>query len=197
MDDSDVVASQDTIKTVLDGYERLLGHLDAVFSLCSIKRYHPTSLDYERLAKQIKQSSYMWRALGLSITPKFHFVEDHLLASVRYYKGVGDLTEEQGERVHQTGLQAEARTKSLNHQSASLSHIVDETISKLPQVRAQVAKVQERKRQNRKEDMRRDENCRQKKLKRDDDRNDLLSLPLRTDPFPCLKSIRIDTIKTR
>ena len=197
MDDSDVVASQDTIKTVLDGYERLLGHLDAVFSLCSIKRYHPTSLDYERLAKQIKQSSYMWRALGLSITPKFHFVEDHLLASVRYYKGVGDLTEEQGERVHQTGLQAEARTKSLNHQSASLSHIVDETISKLPQVRAQVAKVQERKRQNRKEDMRRDENSRQKKLKRDDDRNDLLSLPLRTDPFPCLKSIRIDTIKTR
>ena len=104
-----------TIKRVIDAYERLMGHLDATFSILQTPRNHITPQQVLHLEHHLKHASSVWRALDIPISPKMHILEDHALDAVKRYGGIGDLGEDEGERAHQTGAQMESRMKSLNH----------------------------------------------------------------------------------
>jgi len=60
----------------------------------------------------------MWRDLGMSVPPKLHVLEDHLLSQLSLFKGigdysedfVGDYSEDFVEQAHQVGIREEART---------------------------------------------------------------------------------------
>jgi hypothetical protein len=119
-----MIVSAEKVWEILDAYERLFGHLDAVFSICRIKRYHTTTNDISVLRRQVKQAVSVWRALGLSITPKMHCVEDHLCDIVAHFEGVGDIGEDEGERAHQTGHKNDCRNKALrDHAKRALSNV--------------------------------------------------------------------------
>jgi len=45
-----------------------------------------------------------WRILGLSITPKIHMLEDHVLVKMQVEKGLWNKDKEYVEQAHQMGL---------------------------------------------------------------------------------------------
>ncbi len=48
----------------------------------------------------------------MSITPKVHAIEDHLVDQIRRLKGIGDLGEDFVERSHQDGIRQHSRSKN-------------------------------------------------------------------------------------
>ena len=78
-------------KEVLDAYERLLGHFDAIFAISKTKRHHMKEEQLNSLEKHVKHACAVWRGLGISITPKMHIIEDHLEDSVQKTMGSATL----------------------------------------------------------------------------------------------------------
>jgi hypothetical protein len=193
-----MIVEQSKVKKVMEAHQRLLGHFDAIFSICRIKRYHITTHDLDRLKEHVKHAAAMWRALGFSVTPKMHFVEDHLVDVVTRFRGVGDLGEDEGERGHQTGHRNEMRTKSMrNHQAKAWSHAQTEAMSRDPGVReyqATVEKDSKRKRRGNQE-TKGEKNAKAAKLTRECGRDQLLCLPVQVEAFPRLTELRKEALK--
>ena len=97
----------------IDLHEELFGHIDALFSICRTKRYHLTNEQLESAKAHRDHVLALWRYLGLSVTPKLHCIEDHLIEFLERFGGLGDAGEDEGERGHQTGAQNESRSRNL------------------------------------------------------------------------------------
>jgi hypothetical protein len=98
------------IKEMCDLHERMLGHLDGLFTILRQRRHHVSEQDYDTAAKHVTCILALARGqLNLSITPKFHCVEDHAVEHQRLHKGFGDLGEDEGERAHQVEAKNERR----------------------------------------------------------------------------------------
>ena len=97
---------------MLNANERLQGHFDGLFSICRVKRFQITEEQLTNARKHCLQILLLWRAVGLSVTVKLHIIEDHVMEYLMKVKGIGDLTEDEGERAHQTGHGNENRSKN-------------------------------------------------------------------------------------
>jgi hypothetical protein len=120
---------------MLNAYERLLGHFDGLFSICRVKRFQITNDQLTNAGKHCLQILLLWRALGLSVTVKLHIIEDHVMDYLNKVKGIGDLTEDEGERAHQIGKGNEHRSKNASDNATKAnSHARWESMQKREEV---------------------------------------------------------------
>lgn len=130
---------------ILGAFERLLGHFDALFSICAVKRFHITEAHITAAEQDVINIMQIWRALGLSVTVKLHIIEDHVVSYLRAYQGFGDLIKEEGERGHQIGEQNKCRAKSLSNVKAlSFAYAQWEDMSKLESINSERWKFKRR-----------------------------------------------------
>jgi hypothetical protein len=96
---------------VFELHSRLMGHLDALISFLSTKRFHldRNGPEKQQAEKHRDQLSNLWRYLKLSVTPKCHLMEGHVIGLCERHNGFGGLGEDEGERAHQTGAKDEKR----------------------------------------------------------------------------------------
>ena len=59
-----------------------------------------SSDDIKVLQQKVTELSILWRAQGLSVTPKFHIVECHIVDAIKKYRVLGLFSEEAIERTH-------------------------------------------------------------------------------------------------
>jgi hypothetical protein len=159
---------------ILDLHTQLLGHLDSLFSICTVRRFHLTNQQEKDAVGHRDRIMALWRGLGISVTIKLHIIEDHIVDHLLDKKGFGDLTEDEGERAHQTGNSQEARSKNMKDSAVkATSHARWEAMSKNAQVRQRNVDVTEsvkrKRRLNGKED-----NAKKHKAERDSSRAHLL-----------------------
>ena len=175
---------------VLDVYERLLGHLDGLFSICRVKRFHLTDEQIELAGKHCIQILALWRALGLSVTTKLHIIEDHLMDYLIAMEGFGDLTEDEGEHAHQVGKQDEYRSKSAIDQAAKAnSHAQWESMGKREEVIQRKVEVHQTLKRKRAIDLGK-VNAEKKKEDREERRANLFDLELVQDSHETLVNER-------
>jgi hypothetical protein len=148
----------------------------------------------DELCLHVKHALCIWRALGLPVTPKVHCIEDHLVDIVRYFGGVGDIGEDEGERAHQTGHKEKARTGALRDPNKkALSRAQTEYMRMNEEVREYQAVVSQMITRKRKRgvESKGDATARVAKLTRDQKRRELLSLPFITSTIVLLDQLRV------
>jgi hypothetical protein len=182
--------SEDKIWEVLDLFERLLGHLDALFSICRTKRFHMTNNQLEAAKEHRNQILALWRYMGMSVTPKLHAIEDHLLEYLTRFGGIGDIGEDEGERGHQLGAMNEGRSKALRDNTAkATAHASWESMMKNEKVREQMNQVKVEAKRNMKKPPNTETNAQIKKRQRDEGRESLLENALVNGKLDSLKHI--------
>ena len=82
-------------------YARLLGYLEAFFSILHKKWFHLNDLDVDKAIRHRDAIENLWRYLKMSVTPKLHLLFVHLLRFMERVQGFGYLGEDAGERAHQ------------------------------------------------------------------------------------------------
>jgi len=110
-----------------------------------------------------------WRALGLSITPKIHMLEDHVLLKLQAENGLWNKDEEFVERAHQMGLKYKKITKnSMSDAARRYSYM-----SRWERARstAEIKRLQIRAATNRKRNMKPNLDSKTKKMKLERDHN--------------------------
>ena len=90
-------------------YARLLGQLEAFFSIICKKRFHLNDSDVYKAMLHRDEIENLWRYLKMSVTPKLHPLFFHLLRFLERVQGFGDLGEDAGERAHQEEARNESR----------------------------------------------------------------------------------------
>jgi hypothetical protein len=95
---------------MLNLHRRLLGHLDAFISFLKANRYtiDMEGEEYNSVEEHRAAFSELWWHLKIPRTPKYHLGK-HALKMCKMNKGIGENAEDEGERGHQTGSQAEKR----------------------------------------------------------------------------------------
>ena len=71
--------SDEEIGELLGVYARLLGHLEALFSILCKKRFHLNDSDADKAMLHRDAIENLWRYLKMSVTPKLHLLFVHLL----------------------------------------------------------------------------------------------------------------------
>lgn len=99
-------ASQEEIHEVCEYHKQLFFCMDGYLSAMRVKRFHLTDrVIVER--KQFQEKILKWeRYLGMNTTTKSHMIEDHSDQQEKF-QGIGDLTEDFGERNHQYEAKAD------------------------------------------------------------------------------------------
>jgi len=94
----------------------------------------------------------MWRDLGMSVTPKLHVLEDHLLSQLSIFIGLGDYSEDFVEQAHQVGIREEARTFAIkDRKRVAEIHCHNEHKRSLPAIKNIQAAVAEKSSRTRKQ----------------------------------------------
>ena len=87
---------------------------DSIISQCSVSSENfDGEQQVESMECTIKKAIASIRALKISLGPKFHSVEDHLIWQLQLYKGFLELREDWVERLHQIGLKDNKRSQRL------------------------------------------------------------------------------------
>ena len=116
-------AADDEVTTMLDMCSDLGFLLDGVFAMARTKVGKLNDELVNVMRRMIKCCLQLWRFLRLSMNgPKTHGMEDHLLAHMQRWKGIGDFCEDFVEQSHQTGVRDEIRTAGLDRCKAFKSH---------------------------------------------------------------------------
>ena len=180
----------DTITQMSDLHERLFGHMDAFFSLARTKRFHLMDAMIDRAEKHVEHILHLWRYLGLSVTPKIHCIEDHIIPLLRKLRGIGDLGEDAGERAHQIIARFEARSKGMRSiKPKAIFQAKQEMMVKNPDVKKHQELVKENAKRKYKDPDRKSkmDNDGEKKMRRNEKRINLFDIPLPTAPYNSLK----------
>jgi len=86
-------------------YKNGLQNFDGVFSVVRSKNHEGSMETWKQKVKSFLVAALKcWRALKMSVTPKLHLLEDHLVDMLDMYGGLEDYDEEFVERAHQKGL---------------------------------------------------------------------------------------------
>ena len=88
---------------------RLLGQLEAFFSILCKKRFHLNDSDVDKAILHCGAIENLWRYLKMSATPKLHLFFVNLLRFLERVQGFGDLGEDAGEQMHQEEVRNESR----------------------------------------------------------------------------------------
>ena len=86
----------------------------------------------------------LWKAANLNHTPKLHSLLMHALPQMRMFGGIGDILEDDVEKMHQIAGQSESRVARLKSASSrALAEAKIEAISKNSLVKQHVEKLQQ------------------------------------------------------
>ena len=96
--------SNDEIIKQISVYTDFFTVFDSIFSNSRTTVGFLSEAKEEETHKGISMGLKMWRDLGMSVTPKLHVLEDHLLSQLSLFKGLGDCSEDFVEQVHQVGI---------------------------------------------------------------------------------------------
>ena len=108
-------AADDEVTTMLDMHSDLGFLLDGAFAMTRTKVGKLNDELVNAMRRMIKCCLQLWRFLRLSMNgPKMHGMEDHLLAHMQRWKGIGDFCEDFVEQSHQIGVRDEIRTAGLD-----------------------------------------------------------------------------------
>lgn len=73
-----------------------------------LRTINPKEDDINNCEICIWSTLYVWRELGLSVTPKAHIFEDHATVQMRYIKGgIGEKNSYVIKRVYQKGIKSD------------------------------------------------------------------------------------------
>jgi len=101
--------SDEDLKSRMDKFQDLLILADCMYSFCRKECGTMTNADLVLVGDTITQFSNLWRSSGMSVTPKAHTIEKHLMSFLRRFRGLGNHDEEFIERAHQDGIANEKR----------------------------------------------------------------------------------------
>ena len=163
-------------------------------------RFHVTEELIIQAERYLQRILELWRHLGLSVTPKLHCLEDHVIFFLRKYFGLADLGEYSGELAHQLEAINDKRLSAVrDFAKRERSKSKQEVMKSQPQVQA---KQDEMMRKGRlKEDDNRvvaAKNEREsKKRARVENRETVLALPMPAGRLITLKKRRILKLAAR
>jgi hypothetical protein len=172
------VASDEEIGAVCKDHGVLFVLLDAIFSLLNTPRGTVTEEVLEQLESRLSFILTEWNCLGLSFTPKFHVLLNHLLCQLRWMKGFHDMGKDCIERSHQDRMRNEARLMRFRNKGLKMDLQAKFQGLKLTK---EIQCIQAAVANNRKRKLTRkvplaDERKIEKKAKRDEKRNDVWEL---------------------
>ena len=101
--------SDEDLKSRMDKFQDLLILADCMYSFCRKECGTMTHADLVLAGDIITKFSSLWRSSGMSVTPKAHTIEKHLLPFLRRFRGLGNHDEKFIERAHQAGIANEKR----------------------------------------------------------------------------------------
>jgi len=112
-------------------YRSIFSCLDIITSKLRLKYGDPCEADYEALETSLDSLKKLWETTaGLSHTPKFHALLCHAAKQMRFFGGIGDVLEDDVERMHQVAGRFEHRTANVkNPEKRALFHAKMEALS--------------------------------------------------------------------
>jgi hypothetical protein len=122
-------ASNIEVQEFTSKYSHILLVFDRIFSTARASTGSLNDDDIALLVTFIQQAMVLWQKLQLSVTPKVHALEDHLVEQLLKeehgvrLRGIGEFTEDFVEQAHQFGFRDEVRTRGLkDHTAKARSH---------------------------------------------------------------------------
>ena len=101
------------IGELFEVYARLVGHLEAFFSILCKERFHLNDSDVDKAMMHSDAIDNLWRYLNMSVIPKLHILFVHLLRFMELLQGFGELLEDDGEQAHQEEVINESRVSAV------------------------------------------------------------------------------------
>jgi hypothetical protein len=106
--------SDDEISDMIRRYSELCTLFDYLFSMARTPTNELTDLIRDETKRCLRVTMLKWRDLRLSMKmPKIHGLEDHLVAMMERWNGIGDFLEDFIEQAHQFGMKEEKRTANM------------------------------------------------------------------------------------
>jgi hypothetical protein len=106
--------SDDEISDMIRRYSELCTLFDYLFSMARTPNGELTNEILEETKRCLRVTMLKWRDLRLSMNmPKIHGLEDHLIATMERWNGIGDFLEDFIEQAHQFGMREEKRTANM------------------------------------------------------------------------------------
>ena len=131
--------SDDYIKQVCSTYSSILSTLDVVTKNLRIISGKANENNYKALETAFIALRNSWEAANLSHTPKLHSLITHALPQMRMFGGIGDILEDDVEKMHQIAGRSESRVARLKSATnRALAEAKIEAISKNCQVKQHV-----------------------------------------------------------
>jgi polyhydroxyalkanoate synthesis regulator protein len=136
--------SDSQIRQVCKDIEIALTLWDKVFTMC--QKHNPSPDDCDKTQLLINMAMKAIRKLGLSITPKLHGMEDHVVNQMRNIKGgIGPLMEYWIEHYHQIGSKFDRKCRhARSAMDLAQMRVRDDTMRNHPQVKQQLNMLQEK-----------------------------------------------------
>ena len=107
------ICSDEEIGELFGVYARLLGHLEAFFSILCKKRFHLNNSGVHKAILHRDAIENLWRYLKMSVTPKLHLLSVHLLRFIGRVQGFGDLGKDSNKWAHQEEARNESRVRAV------------------------------------------------------------------------------------
>jgi hypothetical protein len=114
VDEDEGRCSDDEISDMIRRYSELCTLFDYLFSMARTPNGELTNEILEETKRCLRVTMLKWRDLRLSMNmPKIHGLEDHLVAMMERWNGIGDFLEDFIEQAHQFGMREEKRTANM------------------------------------------------------------------------------------
>ena len=104
--------NDEKVSDTMEKFTNILSVFDALFSLARTPSGLMNGDKVATLQNLSNLALRLWRGLELSITPKVHAIEDHLVPQIICFHGIGDLGEDFVERSHQDGIHQHSRSRN-------------------------------------------------------------------------------------
>ncbi|WP_288993338.1 hypothetical protein [uncultured Marinobacter sp.] len=114
VDEEDGRYGNEEVIDIIRRYSELCTLFDYLFSMARTPTGELTGAILDETRRCLKVTMLKWRDLRLSMKmPKIHGLEDHLIASMEQWNGIGDFLEDFIEQAHQFGMKEEKRTANM------------------------------------------------------------------------------------
>ncbi len=114
VDEEDGRCNDEEVIDIIRRYSELCTLFDYLFSMARTPTGELTGAILDETRRCLKVTMLKWRDLRLSMKmPKIHGLEDHLIASMEQWNGIGDFLEDFIEQAHQFGMKEEKRTANM------------------------------------------------------------------------------------
>jgi hypothetical protein len=152
VDEVDGRCGNEEIIDIVRRYSELCTLFDYLFSMARTPTGELTEAILDETRRCLRVTMLKWRDLRLSMKmPKIHGLEDHLIASMEQWNGIGDFLEDFIEQAHQFGMKEEKRTANMRDRvKAASSHSrwewAEKTCSDVRKAKEEVKQMTDRKR---------------------------------------------------